>query len=48
MEQANQRLVNRPSQNARDIVLDLFVEETLGSINHELDDWPVGARLYPS
>lgn len=30
------------SQNANDILLDLFVERTIGSLDYELDDWSDG------
>lgn len=32
----------RPSQNANDILLDLFIQQTFGSIDHEPEDWSDG------
>lgn len=30
------------SRSANDILLDLFVEQTIGSLDHELEDWSDG------
>jgi hypothetical protein len=31
-----------PAQNTGDILLDLFIQQTLGSIDHEREDWSDG------
>ncbi len=33
---------NFPSEKTSDILLNVFLETTLGGVNHELDDWSDG------
>lgn len=42
MTSTNHPSALRPSQNTNDILLDLFIQQTFGSIDHEPEDWSDG------